>query len=82
MIWPKLFRRLAPYFAAGFPDLDQFDSWLGDDGDTITLVDPEDAVVETVTYKAGKVRNGRTIAFGRGQPALRNISYRSSIRFR
>nr|WP_245653318.1 lamin tail domain-containing protein [Herbidospora sakaeratensis] len=28
IIWPKLFRRLVPYFAAGFPDFDQFDTWL------------------------------------------------------
>src|SRR5512139_244461 len=26
--WPKLFRRLVSYFAAGFSDLDGFDSWL------------------------------------------------------
>ncbi|GLX97700.1 hypothetical protein Hesp01_56500 [Herbidospora sp. NBRC 101105] len=28
VIWPKLFRRLVPYFAAGFPDFGQFDTWL------------------------------------------------------
>lgn len=28
VIWPKLFRRPVPYFAAGFPNLDQFDTWL------------------------------------------------------
>ncbi|SHN46205.1 lamin tail domain-containing protein [Cryptosporangium aurantiacum] len=27
-IWPKLFRRLVPYLAAGFPDFDGFDAWL------------------------------------------------------
>ena len=27
-IWPKLFRRLVPYFGAGFTDFDGFDSWL------------------------------------------------------
>ncbi|WP_246059792.1 lamin tail domain-containing protein [Herbidospora galbida] len=28
VIWPKLFRRLVPYFAAGFSNFDQFDTWL------------------------------------------------------
>ena len=28
VIWPKLFRRLVPYFATGAPDLDGFDAWL------------------------------------------------------
>jgi endonuclease YncB( thermonuclease family) len=28
VLWPKLFRRLVPYLAAGFTDLDGFDSWL------------------------------------------------------
>ncbi|WP_232320223.1 lamin tail domain-containing protein [Herbidospora daliensis] len=28
VIWPKLFRRLVPYFAAGFTGFDQFDTWL------------------------------------------------------
>ena len=28
MIWPKLFRRIVPYLAAGFTDFDSFDTWL------------------------------------------------------
>jgi hypothetical protein len=28
VIWPKLFRRIVPYLAAGFPDFDGFDAWL------------------------------------------------------
>ncbi len=40
-------------------------SWLNNDGDSIMLVDPKDVVVDTVSCKADKVRNGRTIAFGR-----------------
>ncbi|TYB66199.1 hypothetical protein FXF51_17765 [Nonomuraea sp. PA05] len=28
VIWPKLFRRVVPYLAAGFPDFDGFDAWL------------------------------------------------------
>jgi endonuclease YncB( thermonuclease family) len=28
VIWPKLFRRIVPYLAAGFTDFDGFDGWL------------------------------------------------------
>jgi Lamin Tail Domain len=28
VIWPKLFRRIVPYFAAGFTSFDGFDAWL------------------------------------------------------
>ena len=28
VIWPKLFRRIVPYLASGFPDFDGFDAWL------------------------------------------------------
>jgi len=28
VVWPKLFRRLVPYLAAGFPDFNSFDTWL------------------------------------------------------
>ncbi len=28
VIWPKLFRRIVPYLAAGFTDFDGFDTWL------------------------------------------------------
>jgi len=44
VIWPKLFRRLVPYFAIGFTDLDGFDAWLRADpvnrDDAIFLLDP------------------------------------------
>jgi endonuclease YncB( thermonuclease family) len=28
VLWPKLFRRIVPYLAAGFSDFDAFDAWL------------------------------------------------------
>jgi hypothetical protein len=28
VIWPKLFRRIVPYLAAGFGDFNGFDAWL------------------------------------------------------
>ncbi len=28
VLWPKLFRRIVPYFAAGFTNFDGFDAWL------------------------------------------------------
>uniref|UniRef100_UPI003F8A6DB5 lamin tail domain-containing protein n=1 Tax=Nonomuraea sp. H19 TaxID=3452206 RepID=UPI003F8A6DB5 len=28
VMWPKLFRRIVPYLAEGFPDFDGFDAWL------------------------------------------------------
>jgi endonuclease YncB( thermonuclease family) len=28
VVWPKLFRRIVPYFAAGLTDFDGFDAWL------------------------------------------------------
>jgi endonuclease YncB( thermonuclease family) len=39
VMWPKLFRRLAAYFAAGYAGLDAFDDWVRDD-----RVDRDDAV--------------------------------------
>jgi endonuclease YncB( thermonuclease family) len=47
VIWPKLFRRMVPYLAAGFPDFDGFDAWLRADpvnrDDAILLLDgPQD----------------------------------------
>lgn len=45
VIWPKLFRRLARYFAGGFTSLDQFDTWLRADpkdrDDALILPDRE-----------------------------------------
>lgn len=38
---------------------------LGNQGDTIILVDPEGASIDQVTYKADRVKAGRTICFGR-----------------
>ena len=44
MIWPKLFRRIVPYLAAGFTDFDGFDAWLRADpvnrDDALFLLDP------------------------------------------
>jgi Lamin Tail Domain len=38
---------------------------LGNQGDTIILVDPSGASIDQATYKADRVRAGRTICFGR-----------------
>lgn len=38
---------------------------LGNQGDTLVLVDPSGASIDQVTYKADRVRPGRTICFGR-----------------
>ncbi|MEV1174502.1 lamin tail domain-containing protein [Nonomuraea sp. NPDC049784] len=38
---------------------------LGNQGDTIILVDPKGTSIDQVTYKADRVKAGRTIAFGR-----------------
>ena len=38
---------------------------LGNQGDTLVLVDPRGASIDQVTYKADRVRSGRTICFGR-----------------
>jgi endonuclease YncB( thermonuclease family) len=38
---------------------------LGNQGDTVVLVDPSGASIDQVTYKADRVRPGRTICFGR-----------------
>jgi hypothetical protein len=38
---------------------------LGNQGDTIVLVDPSGGSIDQVTYKADRVRPGRTICFGR-----------------
>jgi phosphatidylserine decarboxylase len=37
----------------------------GNQGDTVVLVDPSGASIDQVTYKADRVRPGRTICFGR-----------------
>jgi phosphatidylserine decarboxylase len=38
---------------------------LGNQGDTLVLVNPSGASIDQVTYKADRVRPGRTICFGR-----------------
>ena len=38
---------------------------LGNQGDTVVLIDPSGASIDQVTYKADRVRPGRTICFGR-----------------
>jgi phosphatidylserine decarboxylase len=38
---------------------------LGNQGDTIVLVNPNGSSIDQVTYKADRVRSGRTICFGR-----------------
>jgi endonuclease YncB( thermonuclease family) len=38
---------------------------LGNQGDTVVLVDPGGGSIDQVTYKADRVRPGRTICFGR-----------------
>jgi hypothetical protein len=38
---------------------------LGNQGDTVVLVDPSGSSIDQVTYKADRVRPGRTICFGR-----------------
>jgi hypothetical protein len=38
---------------------------LGNQGDTVVLVDPSGGSIDQVTYKADRVRPGRTICFGR-----------------
>jgi endonuclease YncB( thermonuclease family) len=43
VMWPKLFRRIVPYLAEGFPDFDGFDAWLRADpvhrDDELFLID-------------------------------------------
>jgi len=38
---------------------------LGNQGDSLTLVDPAGTPIDQVSYKAGEVKPGRTIVFGR-----------------
>lgn len=44
MLWPKLFRRLVPFLAAGSTGFDGFDAWLRDNpvdrDDTLLLLNP------------------------------------------
>jgi hypothetical protein len=46
VVWPKLFRRIVPYLAAGFTDLNGFDTWLRADpvnrDDALFLLDRQE----------------------------------------
>lgn len=59
VIWPKLFRRLVPYFAAGNTTFDGFDAWLRADpvdrDDSLLLLDPtEPGNMHDVVSASGK----------------------------
>jgi hypothetical protein len=60
IMWPKLFRRLAAYFAQGFAGLGQFDTWVREDpihrDDSLRLPDGEKANMHD-TYSV----NGNTL---------------------
>jgi endonuclease YncB( thermonuclease family) len=64
-IWPKLFRRLVPYLAAGHDDLDGFDAWLRSDpvhrDDRLLLLDP----TEPGNLHDVVVANGQTVQLTR-----------------
>jgi hypothetical protein len=58
VIWPKLFRRIVPYLAAGFTDFDGFDAWLRADpvhrDDELFLLDKlESGNMHDVVHGAG-----------------------------
>jgi hypothetical protein len=58
VMWPKLFRRIVPYFAAGFSDFDGFDAWLRADpvhrDDALFLLDRlEPGNIHDVVHGAG-----------------------------
>ena len=59
VIWPKLFRRIVPYLAAGHTDFDGFDTWLRADpvhrDDTLFLLDRlEPGNMHDVIHAAGQ----------------------------
>jgi endonuclease YncB( thermonuclease family) len=59
VIWPKLFRRIVPYLAAGFPDFDGFDAWLRADpvnrDDALFIIDTlEQGNLHDVVHAAGR----------------------------
>jgi hypothetical protein len=59
VIWPKLFRRIVPYLAAGFPSFDGFDAWLRADpvhrDDKLFLLDRnEHGNIHDVVHGAGQ----------------------------
>ncbi|HET8621753.1 MAG TPA: lamin tail domain-containing protein [Acidimicrobiales bacterium] len=52
VIWPKLFRRIVPYLAAGFADFDGFDAWLRADP-----VNRDDALFLVGTLEPGNLHD-------------------------
>jgi Lamin Tail Domain len=59
VIWPKLFRRIVPYLASGFPNFDSFDAWLRADpihrDDELFLIDTlERANMHDVVHGVGQ----------------------------
>ena len=57
--WPKLFRRIVPYLAAGFPDFDGVDSWL--------RADPKDRDDELFLLDRGEHGDMHDVVRGAGQ---------------
>ncbi|GAA2709925.1 thermonuclease family protein [Actinoplanes palleronii] len=52
VIWPKLFRRIVPYLAAGHTGFDDFDAWLRDDP-----VNRDDRVFRLDTLEAARLHD-------------------------
>jgi hypothetical protein len=52
VIWPKLFRRVVPYLAAGFTDFDAFDAWLRADP-----INRDDAIFRLDTLEHGNLHD-------------------------
>ena len=59
VLWPKLFRRIVPYLAAGFTDFDGFDAWL--------RADPVDRDDELFLLDRGERGNLHDVVIGLGQ---------------
>jgi hypothetical protein len=59
VMWPKLFRRIVPYLAAGFTDFDGFDAWL--------RADPKDRDDELFLLERGEHGNLHDVVRGAGQ---------------
>jgi endonuclease YncB( thermonuclease family) len=65
VIWPKLFRRLVPYLAAGNTSFDGFDAWLRADpvdrDDTLLFLNPVEAgnMHDLVTASGHRIRINR-----------------------
>jgi endonuclease YncB( thermonuclease family) len=65
VIWPKLFRRIVPYLAAGFTNFDGFDTWLRADpvnrDDSLFLLDRQEAGNMHDVIRAGGQRIQLTV---------------------